>query len=541
MTTQVQWIAPPPLWQELSSATDPTSFRSPSILRFASDTFMQDLQGVLKSSPQSLRNYVAQGETWRAPAAGLGYTGPALPLKLYQPTHARFYLIASSLTCRKPGLPDHTVNRTASESVAFVVRQLRPRSGFTVADCAVYDPNKCSEFAWIPATATGTNQSASGTQSGWMPATGPDLVAGEEQIPLSLTQTGNNGSSRRIYIGLIPASRRQQYIAGRTLGGNGNGSSSSNANGIPTDPRLDMFYRQVIAPWSNLEDWWAGLGPAPPIENEPMSQLASALILYDFATFLAQNLPNVWAAIGDNSKVSAMNAAEKQLYNTLGANLRQALVNANQYGPQFESLGPVNVIPPGYAPYALTDPANLIGPNTLQTPVANALPPIATVNVPVVPPVPQSPSNAQGTYWFIVRCVYLRPQCPGNVISQPCQPFLLANYFDSDAPARRIQVALPVDTSAAALRKYDKGVAFLISDELRNQMARVASLSDLSSGDLGDAGTINIGLICSLSIPIITICAMILLLVIVIALNLVFFWIPFFKICLPVPGLQGKS
>ena len=32
---------------------------------------------------------------------------------------------------------------------------------------------------------------------------------------------------------------------------------------------------------------------------------------------------------------------------------------------------------------------------------------------------------------------------------------------------------------------------------------------------------------------------MILLFVIVIALNLVFFWIPFFKICLPVPGLEG--
>ena len=140
-----------------------------------------------------------------------------------------------------------------------------------------------------------------------------------------------------------------------------------------------------------------------------------------------------------------------------------------------------------------------------------------------------------------MRCVYLRPQCGNNVVSPPCQPFQLASYFDSDAPARRIQIALPVDSSAAALRKYDKGIAFMISDELRNQMARVASLSDLSSGAIGSSPGLSIGLICSFSIPIITICAMILLLVLVIALNIVFFWLPFFKICLPVPTLKGKS
>ena len=40
-------------------------------------------------------------------------------------------------------------------------------------------------------------------------------------------------------------------------------------------------------------------------------------------------------------------------------------------------------------------------------------------------------------------------------------------------------------------------------------------------------------MICSLSIPIITICALILLMIIVSLLNIVFFWVPLFKICLP--------
>jgi hypothetical protein len=46
-------------------------------------------------------------------------------------------------------------------------------------------------------------------------------------------------------------------------------------------------------------------------------------------------------------------------------------------------------------------------------------------------------------------------------------------------------------------------------------------------------------MICSLSIPIITICALILLLIIVNLLNIVFWWLPYFKICFPIP--MGSS
>ena len=573
MSKHIQWLAPPPLWQELSTAADKTPFRSPVILRFLSDTFMQDFQNVLRNSPQSLRDYVAQPETWRYPGAGLDYVAPppALPLKLYQPTHARFYLVASSLTCLVPGLPDHTVNKASGESVSFVVRQLRPIAPYTVADCQVFDPLKCAEYAWIPANAAlagtgGAAQAANGAsgssssprlnnQAGWTPATATALATGEEQIPLSISQTGSNGTSRRIFIGLIPASRRQQYFGGPTLpsvasssGGSGAGSTSS--NDPPTDPRIDMLRREVIGPWHNLVDWYdhPDLSPPsipqpPPVSRDDIAKLASALILYDFSTFLSLNLGDVWTAIGNSSSLG-LDPAKTALYNQLSSGLRQALLNANKVGAQLESMGPDNSLPQGYIPYSLTDPANRIHPHTLLSPISAALPPLSSVNVPVLAPIPQKPTiNTQGggDFWFIVRCVYARPQCRTVVVSPPCQPFQLANYFDHDAPARRIQVALPIDTSAAALRKYDRGVAFMLSDELRNQLSRVASLKDLSNGDIGPAGGVNVGWICSLSIPIITICALILLIVIVIALNLVFFWIPFFKICFPVPGLKGKS
>jgi hypothetical protein len=563
LTPQIQWLAPSPLWQELSSAADTSDFRSPSILRFATDTFMQDLHSVLANAPQTLRNYVAQPETWRSPGAGIDYTAPAPAptFKLFQPTHLRYYLVTAALICRKPGLPDHTLDTSAGESVAFVVRQLRPKPGYTNADCAVYDASKCTEYAWIPVTggasastttailATASATTSPAPQPGWIQASGAARMPGEELIPLSLTHVGSNGNSRRIFLGLIPASRRQQYVGAQTLSssstGNGTSTNGSSASGTAPDPRMDMLYRQIIAPWCNLLDWWKSIdstttSSSVAVENQTSSTLASALILYDFGTFLAQNIPNLWGAISGTASVASLSSAETTLYNTLGFGLRGALANAYQYGAQFEAMGPDNVLPSGYTPYTLTDTANWITATSLQTPVANALPPLGS-SVPALPPIPQKPANALGDYYFIVRCVYVRPQCSCNVTSSPCRPFLLSNYFDPDAPARRIQVALPVDTSAASLRKYDKGIAFMISDELRNQMSRVASLSDLASGSIGGAGGVTVGWICSYSIPIITICALILLFVIVIALNLVFFWLPFFKICFPVPQLKGKS
>jgi hypothetical protein len=45
---------------------------------------------------------------------------------------------------------------------------------------------------------------------------------------------------------------------------------------------------------------------------------------------------------------------------------------------------------------------------------------------------------------------------------------------------------------------------------------------------------------CSLSIPIVTICALILLIIIVSLFDLFFRWLPYLFLCLPIPGFKGK-
>jgi len=107
------------------------------------------------------------------------------------------------------------------------------------------------------------------------------------------------------------------------------------------------------------------------------------------------------------------------------------------------------------------------------------------------------------------------------------------------SPGRAIQVALPIDTSPAALRKYDKNVAFMISDQLAKQMNRVRGLKQLMDGNVGPE--VGIGMVCSFSIPIITICALLVLMIFLMLLNIIFFWLPFFKICFPVPELKAKG
>jgi hypothetical protein len=154
--------------------------------------------------------------------------------------------------------------------------------------------------------------------------------------------------------------------------------------------------------------------------------------------------------------------------------------------------------------------------------------------------VPQTaPAGVEQTAaWYILRCVYLRPACglkAPPVISERTLEFQLASFFDPDAPTRQLQVALPFDTSPAALRKYDKNVAFTISNQLSKQMSRIKDAKKLMDGSVDAPGGWDIGFICSLSIPIITLVAFMLLMIFVIVLNIVFFWLPFFKICFPIP------
>ena len=214
--------------------------------------------------------------------------------------------------------------------------------------------------------------------------------------------------------------------------------------------------------------------------------------------------------------------------------------------------------------FPLADPQfspvlDVAGVNALREKIAAALPAQdATTQRASIPDAPIG--DASNLAWFRIRCVFRRPDCEPlhpAVLSAPSQAFEMAGFFDPDAPARPVRIGLPIDPTPAGLRKFDKKTFMVMSDLLCGQVSRFKKVTfgdlvlsvlpwplhkDLPVGEsVCTKGAPGIGMVCSLSIPIITICALILLMIIVSLLDFVFRWMPWFFMCLPIPGLKGKK
>lgn len=127
------------------------------------------------------------------------------------------------------------------------------------------------------------------------------------------------------------------------------------------------------------------------------------------------------------------------------------------------------------------------------------------------------------------------PGCPPTIVwSDSSAVFTIAPWYESgDAPP--VQVRLPDPTDRNFLKKVKPNVAFVMPEGLFNMLNR-SDPKDLQAGS-AQAGGPSIGLqwICSFSIPIITLCAFIVLYIFLTLFDLIFRWLMFIKICIPFP------
>jgi len=651
---RVQWTTAAPLWSAAANAAgqaDRRALRQPALLRFASDTFMDDFMAMLEHEPARLAELRARPETWRQPApmpqpvkklpafaralnrsqlaathptaqaasvpatlAAPAASPPVRPLKLFQPAHQRFYMVTACLVCRIPGLPDRTLDTNSQERVGYVLRRLRDRSGRNTAVC---NPDTCDEFALVN----------TGGRSVWKKVAdagtdaGEQLAEGEEQLPMFAVNYVDAGRRRRIFAGLVPTGNREALVAAPYDTPAAGAAAPTLTPGKPAllaqlpqppDPRVVLLLGQVVQPWLKLieladrtnttlrlEGVKDGDKPSPALQQQLATdardqiQMLSWLILLDLAEFVEKYLNNLWQVIINQRAESALSADERSLFNALtgmtytrsGATrtLRQALADIGPFADALEQapqvyttrdpsvpatsppwpnfLFPLAWVP---MPSLVPVPESLSGQlqPALERLVAAALPNDPAPDAPPLPLAAQPVPPPSGPEWFMIRCVFDRPDCGPLVpatVSAPSVPFQIAGFFDPDAPARPIRIALPIDTSPAGLRKFDKNTAFMISDMLCGQIDRMGKLSlgdlvlsvlpwpfhkDLPAGDGGpctdDSGG-SLGMICSLSIPIITICALILLMIIITLFDIIFHWIPFFLLCFPLPGRAAKE
>jgi hypothetical protein len=552
MRHDIEWVTAPPLW-DLAQADGGTRprFRQPALLRFESDSFMEELIGLLETGSADLADRVAKPETWEAPDAGWvmpGDSSLAKTLNLFQPVHGRFYIGAASLVCRRVGLPMRAVNKAESERTSMLMRRLVPRTGGAIVNPA--DADTFIEQAWVGDRKQGVWTAVA--------AGGPTVVSGEERLPLfPLSTSIEEGRTRQVWAGMLPVASREIYEGAAAAGAAARPlepGTSPDPLAQMSDPRRATFAARVIQGFAALAE--ASLLPvAAELESfAPDMRESLAFTLLDFADFLLAELNPLWNAIV-NENPANLSPASDAVYDALGASLtgtgtwREALRRVDRHRPALlgtgTATGPAPISAGLSAANLRTSVSALVAGDSLQSLVFAALgtPPPAPPPVIGGPPVAfaraaETVETAGALYYL--RFVYERPLCApfhDPVVSAPSRAFRLGGFFDPDAPARPLVIRMPLDTSPKGLRKFPKGVGVLMSSKLRQQVEQVrnAKLKDIDEGNINSEPSWGIGMICSLSIPIITLCAFIVLMIFLSLLNIVFWWMAFFKICLPIP------
>lgn len=121
---------------------------------------------------------------------------------------------------------------------------------------------------------------------------------------------------------------------------------------------------------------------------------------------------------------------------------------------------------------------------------------------------------------------------PDLVWSEPSRPYLVASWFDTSSTPP-VLVRLP-PLNRNNIKKLKPNVSFVVPKNLFN-LLNCNSPSDFINGNGKDCGDLGIDWICGFNIPIITLCAFIVLNIFLSLFNIIFFWLPFIKICFPLP------
>jgi hypothetical protein len=130
------------------------------------------------------------------------------------------------------------------------------------------------------------------------------------------------------------------------------------------------------------------------------------------------------------------------------------------------------------------------------------------------------------------------PSCPPKLVwSQYSEAFRIAPWH---ATGLRVHPPIPLpDPTSDFVKNAKPNCTFQVPGNLMSAMQGL-SLSGLMSGGGGGNG-LSLSWICGFNIPLITICAFFVLNIFLSLLNIVFFWLPFIKICIPFPMPSSSS
>jgi hypothetical protein len=112
--------------------------------------------------------------------------------------------------------------------------------------------------------------------------------------------------------------------------------------------------------------------------------------------------------------------------------------------------------------------------------------------------------------------------------------FTIAPWYESSSQPP-VKIVLPDILNPKTLSSLKPSVAFSVPPKLFDFLKKNPSAKSVLSGDVKDGDDGGIAWICSFNIPIITLCAYLVLNIFLQLFNIIFWWLLIVKICLPVP------
>jgi hypothetical protein len=152
-------------------------------------------------------------------------------------------------------------------------------------------------------------------------------------------------------------------------------------------------------------------------------------------------------------------------------------------------------------------------------------------------PAPKLVSGFPSRYFVQPFVRVLRPDgCECPFWGKPSEVFAVAAFFDTSAARPRL---IEMPDLADAQAGLAQGATFNLPPKLAdlvNSLGSSSAAQNLWKGSAGQgSGGLGLRFICSFSLPAIMICAMLMLSIVLSLLNIVFGWMAWVKICLPIP------
>lgn len=456
-------------------------------------------------------------------------TSAQSPVTLYQPVQRTVHLALLQLTCNSVGFPRLDPSRV--DSAGLVIRRVR----------TLDDPPS----AWMRSSITG--------KSGWVtrtrlddcqdpdPVKQPRVASGQPALDQLLTaQSLLNAQSETFTPAFVAAPNVCNAAKATLVYALIPTASSEISTKPPVTPQygsdvtsllttlLSQVSHSAFMAGQSVDYQWMSDDYAKARNSQFLTFSSTLRLLYSvFGAF--ENTSQAQALIAELNKfnVNVKTAWGVAVTMPMGTFYQNAAASLMDYDPFSKQAAPPVFMPNSWDN---TDPAGILAAvqALLQARTASVVSPIGRFQ----------DSNRIYRLRIFLRIKGHTASCPPHLVwSSYSDPFRIAAWHEAGG---RVMAPVPLpDPTDPDFRKNAKksNCYFAVPSALMNLM-QGSSLSGLSSGSgpaPGASGGISLNWICGFNIPLITICAFFVLNLFLVVLNLVFFWLPFIKICIPFP------